>query len=382
MDFLVTSLLCFAHPGLGLKLPKVAATDDFSRIPLVGPVLRRAGAFYIRRGLGKADPQLTKQIVELVEEGHSLEFYAEGARSRSRRFLEPKRGILRALQQAGRPAVIIPLSISYDRVAEEAGFLSELEGHGKHRGGLAPLGAWLIKLMKGKIKLGRIHIRGGTPLRLDADSDVKALSRKIVAELQRQSAVTTFHLRSFCKRYGSLGIELPALRSAITSRGGIVIESKLNGEIEIPLLLDRTFTGQWIHLFYAEVRDRAGDNPAIASHLSRNAFWYPQGKRFDDSITNSILDALFEPICRDYQSVAEEVAKIQKKDWFTAQDIVRRVPGAFYPDVEGALDDLAERGALVAEEGKYRMGESALDLADYRSACAWVSSARRHRMVS
>jgi thioester reductase-like protein/1-acyl-sn-glycerol-3-phosphate acyltransferase len=382
MDFLVTSLLCFAHPGLGLKLPKVAATDDFSRIPLVGPILRRAGAFYIRRGLGKADPQLTKQIVELVEEGHSLEFYVEGARSRSRRFLEPKRGILRALQQAGRPAVVMPLSISYDRVAEEAGFLSELEGHGKHHGGLGPLGAWLLKLMKGKIKLGRIHIRGGAPLRLDADSDVKALSRKIVAELQRQSAVTTFHLRSFCKRYGSLGIELPALRSAITGRGGIVIESKLNGEIEIPPLLDRTFTGQWIHLFYSEVRDRAGDNPAIASHLSRNAFWYPQGKRFDDSITNSILDALFEPICRDYQSVAEEVAKIQKKDWFTAQDIVRRVPGAFYPDVEGALDDLAERGTLVAEEGKYRLGEGTLSLADYRSACAWVPSARRHRMVS
>jgi 1-acyl-sn-glycerol-3-phosphate acyltransferase len=382
LDFLVTSLLCFAHPGLGLKLPKVAATDDFSRIPLVGPILRRAGAFYIRRGLGKADPQLTKQIVELVEEGHSLEFYVEGARSRSRRFLEPKRGILRALQQAGRPALVMPLSISYDRVAEEAGFLSELEGHGKHHGGLGPLGAWLLKLMKGKIKLGRIHIRGGAPLRLDADSDVKALSRKIVAELQRQSAVTTFHLRSFCKRYGSLGIELPALRSAITGRGGIVIESKLNGEIEIPPLLDRTFTGQWIHLFYSEVRDRAGDNPAIASHLSRNAFWYPQGKRFDDSITNSILDALFEPICRDYQSVAVEVAKIQKKDWFTAQDIVRRVPGAFYPDVEGALDDLAERGTLVAEEGKYRLGEGTLSLADYRSACAWVPSARRHRMVS
>jgi hypothetical protein len=130
------------------------------------------------------------------------------------------------------------------------------------------------------------------------------------------------------------------------------------------------------------VRDRAGDNPAIASHLSRNAFWYPQGKRFDDSITNSILDALFEPICRDYQSVAEEVAKIQKKDWFTAQDIVRRVPGAFYPDVEGALHDLAERGTLVAEEGKYRLGEGTLSLADYRSACAWVPSARRHRMVS
>lgn len=382
MDFLVTSLLCFAHPGLGLKLPKVAATDDFSRIPLVGPVLRRAGAFYIRRGLGKADPQLTKQIIELVDAGHSLEFYVEGARSRSRRFLSPKRGILRALQQAGRPAVVMPLSISYDRIAEEQGFLRELEGHGKHHGGLPALGSWLVRLIKGQVKLGRIHIRGGSPLRLDPETDVKALSHDIVAELQRQSAVTTFHLRSFCKRYGALGIEQPALRKEITTRGGVVIESKLNGDIEVSPLIDRTFTGQWIHLFYADVRDRAGDNPAIASHLRRNGFWFPQGKRFDDSTTNAILDALFEPICRDYQNVAEGVAKMSGKEWFTAQDIVRRVPGAFYPDVEGALDDLAERGALECEEGKYRLVEGTMNLADYRNACAWVTSPSRRRMVS
>jgi thioester reductase-like protein/1-acyl-sn-glycerol-3-phosphate acyltransferase len=382
MDFLVTSLLCFAHPGLGLKLPRVAATDDFSKIPIVGPILRRAGAFYIRRGLGRADPQLTKQIMELVEEGHSLSFYVEGARSRSRRFLQPKRGILRALQQAGRPAVVMPLAISYDRVAEEEGFLKELQGEGKHHGSLVSLGGWLLKLVRGRVKLGRVHIRGGTPLRLDPESDVKELSRKIVSELQRHSAVTTFHLRSFLKRYSSLGIEQSALRSAITSRGGIVLESKLNGQLEIPPLLDRTFTGQWIHLFYEDVRSRAGDNPAIASHLSRNGFWFPQGKGRDDVVTNAILDALFEPNCRDYQAVASVVDEVPTAVWFTAPDVVRRAPGSFYPDVEGALDDLVERGALECDEGKYRRIEGALNLPDYRSACAWVASARRHRMVS
>ena len=382
MDFLVTSLLCFAHPGLGLKLPMVAATDDFSRIPLVGPILRRAGAFYIRRGLGRADPELTKQIGELVDAGHSLEFYVEGARSRSRRFLMPKRGILRALQQAGRPAVVIPLSISYDRVAEEEGFLHELEGKGKHKGGLLPLAAWHGRLMRGHVKLGRIHIRGGAALRLDADSDVKALSRDIVAELQRHTAATTFHLRSFCRRNAALGIEPPALRAAIMSRGGAVIESKLNGDIEVPALIDRTFCGQWMHLFYADARNHAPTNPAVQSHISRNGFWFPEGKRFDDPLTDAVLDALFDPICRDYQAVADAIGKIPTGKQFTARDLVRRIPSAFYPDVEGALDDLVERGILQFEDDKYWWNQTRVNLDDYRHACAWVSSARRHRMVS
>lgn len=382
MDFLVTSLLCFAHPGLGLKLPKVAATDDFSRIPLVGPILRRAGAFYIRRGLGRADPELTKQIGELVDAGHSLEFYVEGARSRSRRFLMPKRGILRALQQAGRPAVVIPLSISYDRVAEEEGFLHELEGKGKHKGGLVPLAAWHGRLIRGHVKLGRIHIRGGAALRLDPDSDVKALSRDIVAELQRHTAATTFHLRSFCHRNAALGIEPPALRAAIISRGGAVIESKLNGDIEVPALIDRTFCGQWMHLFYADARNRAAGNPAVESHINRNGFWFPEGKRFDDPLTDAVLDALFDPICRDYQAVADAVTKIPSGKQFTAREIVRRTPTAFYPDVEGALDDLVERGILQCEDDKYSWSQTRVSLDDYRSACAWVSSAPRHRMVS
>jgi len=375
MDFLVTSLLCFAHPGLGLKLPRVAATDDFSRIPLIGPVLGAAGAFYIRRGLGRADPELTNQIVGLVEAGQSLSFYVEGARSRSRRFLMPKRGILRALQQAGRPAVLIPLSISYDRVAEEAGFVRELEGHGRHKGGLKPLAAWIVKLVRGRVRLGRIHIRSGAALRLDPDCDMRSLSRDIVGELQRHTAATTFHIESFCRRHEALGIEASALRGEIVRRGGLIIESKLNGDSEMSPLLERTFCGQWMHLFYEDVLSRSGENPAIASHVSRNGFWYPEGKRFDDSLTDVVLDALFEPICRDHQAVAGALREMSATADFTVQDLLRRLPGAFYPDVEDALEDLSERGILASKDGRYRIIAGPSGLADYQNACAWVASA-------
>lgn len=371
MDFLVTSLLCFAHPGLGLKIPRVAATEDFSRIPLVGPLLERAGAFYIQRGLGRADPALTQQITALVKAGHSLEFYVEGTRSRSRRFLAPKRGILRALQQTGRRAVILPLSISYDRVAEETGFLRELQGLGKHKGGLVPLAKWTVKLLRGMVNLGRVHIRSGEPLRLDSQADIKVLSRTIVAELQRHSAATTFHLRAFCRRNGSIGVDPTALRAAIIRRGGLVIESKLDGDREIHPIVERTFTGQWMHLFYADARMRAPDNPAVKSHICQNGFWFPETQQFDDPVTDAIVGALFEPICRDYQAVAQALESLPAGSRFTAHELIRQLPGSFLPDVEGALQDLAERGVLACEGETYRWANGPRDLTDYRNACAW-----------
>jgi len=383
MDFLVTSLLCFAHPGLGLKLPRVAASDDFSHIPLVGPLLQAAGAFYIKRGQGAPDPALTRQITELVQAGHSLEFYAEGTRSRSRRFLAPKRGILRALQQAQRSAVVLPLSITYDRVAEEEGFLSELEGRGKHKGGLMPLAKWTMKLMAGNVRLGRIHIRSGAPLRLDADSDIKVVSHAIVAELQRHTAVTTFHLSAFCHHNARLGIDSAELRKAIERRGGVVIDSKLGGEEEVPPLLQRTYEGQWMHLYYADARSRAPGNAAVASHIQRNGFWFPEGPQFDDDLTDTVVEALFEPICRDYVRVAGEVESRPAGSKFTVEEFVQRIPGAFVRDVEDALDDLTSRGVLVGDAQTYRWadGGGPRDLTDYRNDCAWQGTLHWEKMI-
>ena len=374
MDFLVTSLLCFAHPGLGLKLPKVAASDDFSHIPLVGPLLQAAGAFYIKRGVGGPDPELTRQITELVDEGHSLEFYAEGTRSRSRRFLAPKRGVLRALQQSGKSAVVLPLSITYDRIAEEEGFLRELDGTAKHKGGLAPLARWTMKLMGGKIRLGRIHIRSGAALRLDPETDIKVLSHRIVAELQQHTAVTTFHLRSFCHGNARFGIDATALRNAIVRRGGEVIVSKLGGEKEVPPLLQRTYEGQWMHLFYSDARHRAPGNAAVASHIRRNGFWFPENQGFDDELTDTVVDALFEPICADYVRVAYEVEAMPADAAFSAHEIVGRIAGVFLRDVEDALDDLTERGILVHEREIYQWADGRRNLADYRNDCMWQAA--------
>lgn len=382
LDFLITSLLCFAHPGLGLKLPRVAATDDFAKIPVIGRLLEGAGAFYIKRGVGAPDPELTRQIVRLVEAGQSLEFYAEGTRSRSRRFLAPKRGILRALQQAGRPAIVIPISISYDRVAEEEGFLRELEHGEKHRSGLMPLLKWTRKLVRRGVRLGRIHIRAGSPLRIDAETDIKAVSTSIVAELQHKSAVTSFHIRVFCEQNAALGINASDLRSAIIRRGGVIIESKLGDEDKVSPLLRRSYEGQWMHLFYNDAKLRLPGNAAVSAHIRRNGFWFPDAPQADDALADAVVEALFEPICHDYVSVAAEVEKMPAEGSVTAHEIVARLHEAFLGDVEDALADLADRGVLARDRDRYRWAERPRDLSEYRSECAWSGAAQYQTVTS
>jgi hypothetical protein len=137
-----------------------------------------------------------------------------------------------------------------------------------------------------------------------------------------------------------------------------------------------------MHLFYADARARASDNAAVASHIERNGFWFPESTRFDDPLTDAVLDALFDPICRDYQSVADELRRVPAGEELTVRDLVRRIPGSFFPDVETALDDLVARGVLENKDDKYQWKGAPSDLTDYRNACAWIPSATRHRMVS
>jgi hypothetical protein len=200
---------------------------------------------------------------------------------------------------------------------------------------------------------------------------VKALSRAIVAELQRHTAVTTFHLSTFCRQNARLGMDRSALQTAITRRGGEVIISKLGGEEEVPTLLQRTYEAQWMHLFYADALARAPGNAAVASHVRRNGFWYPEGPHFDEEIADGVVEALFVPICRDYQRVVTEIETMPASASVTPHELIARLPGAFLRDIEDALDDLTDRGVLTRTRDSFRWANGRRDLTDYRNECAW-----------
>jgi len=120
-----------------LPLPFIAAGDNLSFFPL-GAVLRRAGGFFIRRSFG--GDRLYSAAVEayvrrLLLEGHTVELFLEGGRSRTGKLLEPKFGLLGMIVNSAldsdRPVHFVPVSIGYERIVETSAYRRELSGADK-----------------------------------------------------------------------------------------------------------------------------------------------------------------------------------------------------------------------------------------------------------
>ncbi|HJQ93665.1 MAG TPA: SDR family oxidoreductase, partial [Candidatus Thermoplasmatota archaeon] len=252
LDFVLVSLLAFSRPDLRIAIPHIAATMEFGKIPVLGRVLGSMHAFYLRRGSGKEDPELTRRIHQFVGEGKTLEFFIEGTRSRSREFLEPKRGLLRALQATGRPVAILPVGLSYDRVPEEATFAAELAGAPKPRMRLSSLVGWLWRVNRRKVALGRAHIACGAPVLLDAGSDVVEVSQEVMQRLREATVTTTFHIDAYLRHAQLPGMDATELRRQIERRGGRVLESALAVPDDLDPTIAATFRHQFAHLFDSE----------------------------------------------------------------------------------------------------------------------------------
>jgi len=383
MDFVLVSYLAFARPDLGIAIPHIAATSDFAKIPVLGELFKHAQAFYINRGMGREDPQLTRQIHDLADRRQTLEFFIEGTRSRSRQFLRPKRGLLRALQSTGTTINILPIALCYDRVPEESVFATELSGDSKPKMQLRGLLKWTGRVSRGGVDLGRVHMTCGEPVILDPKADVKAVANEVMHQLQSRTATSTFHLRSFLARNPIEGVDLPWLRRAILRRGGQIIESRLRGEDETDAMMEQCMRYHWLHLFYAEATAAFPNHPAIQHHCRLNGFAeHPDGIDLEaelaDPCVRALLRALFEPVCRDYVTVAQALGSPNGRIGVTSpKDVVKKVATAHLPNVEACFEDLRERGILRApvNGGGYEWGPRATDLPEYEATCRWPDDA-------
>jgi glycerol-3-phosphate O-acyltransferase len=168
LDYIVMTRVFFQAR---MPVPLVAAGDNLDFFP-VGPILRRAGAFFIRRSF--QGDRLYGAVVDaymrrLIKEGHPLEFFLEGGRSRSGKVLSPKLGLLSivvdaALGNPERPVWFCPVSISYERTVEERAYASELVGGQKPKEGFKGL------LKSAKIlakQYGRVSVQFGKAISLD-----------------------------------------------------------------------------------------------------------------------------------------------------------------------------------------------------------------------
>jgi len=132
-DYLLLSWLVALY---GIAPPCIAAGDNLRRIPLVGSIFRRSGAFFIKRTFWHNRLYtlcLSEYLRKILAEGYNLEFFIEGTRSRSGKVLTPRMGLLKwiadaALEGRVRNAQIAPISIGYEKVIEEGSITREASG--------------------------------------------------------------------------------------------------------------------------------------------------------------------------------------------------------------------------------------------------------------
>eukprot|EP00742_Colponemidia_sp_Colp-10_P010413 GILJ01011431.1.p1 GENE.GILJ01011431.1~~GILJ01011431.1.p1 ORF type:complete len:1177 (+),score=214.25 GILJ01011431.1:40-3570(+) len=187
IDFLIVSYIFFAYD---IKLPYIAAGEDFLAITLVNWLFRRSGAFFMRRSFS-GDPLYSAVFSEymkrLIRDNSAVEFFIEGTRSRSGKMLHPKFGLLNIVTETYfdkevADLQIVPITINYERVIEGETFPFELLGEEKVKESLGRV----IKAAKIlKLQFGRIYVEFANPI-----SVKDFTSQYINKQMQQLPAIT------------------------------------------------------------------------------------------------------------------------------------------------------------------------------------------------
>ncbi len=218
VDYLLLSYQLLQN---GIAIPHIGAGVNLN-LPLIGPILRRGSAFFLRRTF-KGDPLYStvfrEYIGQLFARGVSLEYFIEGGRSRTGRLLAPRGGMLSMtlrsfLRESRRPVVFQPVYIGYEKIMEGDAYIGELSGRPKEKESVFGLMRALGALRK---RYGRVALSFGEPIQLvpllddiapdwraaTADPDVKpewlnpavgALSERIQQNINRAAHVNPINL--------------------------------------------------------------------------------------------------------------------------------------------------------------------------------------------
>ena len=202
--------------------------------------------------------------------------------------------------------------------------------------------------------------------------------RGIVGDLQHNTVTTTFHLNNFLAVHPELGVDLEWLRSELLRRGATILKSDLKS-VPIDYETGRGMHYHFQHVFYPDLLKRYPDHPALRHHIEAHGFvpseLMPAPSAKADARLERLLEILFEPICSDYQRVAESLGP---KDGALlappVQSLVRNSATAHLPDLNAAYDALVARKIIVIDtdrQGGYSWGENADDIQQFTESCAW-----------
>jgi len=168
IDYLLLSYILYIN---GFSLPHIAAGINLN-LPVVGGLLRRGGAFFLRRSFAGNKlyaAVFNAYLKEILQRGHALEYFVEGGRSRTGRSLPPKGGMLAMtahayLRNPRTPVVFIPVYFGYERLLEGRAFTSELAGGKKQKESVLAL---LKSLKTLREDYGNVYVNFGKPIELN-----------------------------------------------------------------------------------------------------------------------------------------------------------------------------------------------------------------------
>ncbi|HET7592889.1 MAG TPA: glycerol-3-phosphate 1-O-acyltransferase PlsB [Rhodanobacteraceae bacterium] len=164
-------LMSFQLHQSGVVVPHISAGANLN-LPVLGPLLRRGGAFFQRRSFkGNAlySVIFKAYLAQLIDRGVPIEYFIEGTRSRTGRLLAPRGGLLsmtvRAFLRAPRrPILFQPVYIGYEKLMEGRAYIGELSGRKKEAESWWGLLRGLRALRQ---RYGRVALNFGEPVLLN-----------------------------------------------------------------------------------------------------------------------------------------------------------------------------------------------------------------------
>lgn len=205
IDYLMLSYILHRH---GLMLPHIASGENLA-MPAIGGLLRRCGAFFMRRSFAGDRiyrAVFSEYIYQVFRRGHAIEYFIEGGRSRTGRLLPPRTGMLQMTLDAHRrgvprPIAFVPVYIGYEKLIEARGYVAELRGADKQR---ESVGGVLRALRLVRQSFGTAQVSFGRPFELGAflealpaDADerpVRLLGARIARAINACAAINGMNL--------------------------------------------------------------------------------------------------------------------------------------------------------------------------------------------
>ena len=219
-DYLLLSYVLFKK---GFVVPHIAAGINLNFWP-IGSILRRGGAFFIRRSFSgnKIYAHTFSEYVNfLLQNSFPVEFFQEGGRSRIGKLLTPKMGMLNICVQSiikrkSENTYIVPVYFGYDKVMEDDSYAKELKGAKKQKENAFQ---FLNGIRKVFTNYGSVDVSFGDPIKIgDIWQEYNEKVRKEIPADLSINELLPYHLKDLPDNFDTRDPQIQSLVKYISKR--------------------------------------------------------------------------------------------------------------------------------------------------------------------